>query len=56
MSLSGKKISNTYKNILNVSNASGTGVSSSVQNIVDGNGGSTPLKLASNKVQIHHLG
>ena len=52
MSLSGKKISNTYKNILNVSNASGTGVSSSVQNIVDGNGGSTPLKLASNKVQI----
>lgn len=52
MSLNGKKVSETYKNILNVNNSSGTGVSASLKSVIDGNGNSTPAKIATNKLQL----
>ena len=51
--LTGKLISNTYKDLLQVnSSASNGGITTSLTNIQSGNGVSTALKLATNKGQI----
>jgi hypothetical protein len=51
--LTGKLISNTYKDLLQVnSSASNGGITTSLTNIQSGNGTNTALKLATNKGQI----
>ena len=51
--LTGKLISNTYKDLLQVnSSASNGGITTSLTNVQSGNGVNTALKLATNKGQI----
>ena len=52
MSLIGKKLSNTFKNLLIVKNASGTGLASGLKQTLDGAGNSSPIFLANNKVSV----
>lgn len=52
MSLNGKKISSTFKNILNVNNASGTGLSASLVQLIDGNGNASPIQMGTTKLLV----
>lgn len=51
-SLTGKKISNAYKRLLQINQSSNTGVDATTRNIQDGDGNSTALNLSDDAVEI----
>ena len=49
--LTGRLISNTYKQLLKIDVSTNTGISSTLTTIVDGDGSATALQVATNAAQ-----